>query len=60
ATTLIENGEILSPNLRREVMTLEELQRALRKHDIDWDDVSRVERAVLELDGTVTVRVRGN
>ena len=30
-TTLIENGQIVEPNLRHEVMTLEELQRALRK-----------------------------
>ena len=34
-TTLIEHGQIIEPNLRREVMTLEELQRALRKHDLD-------------------------
>jgi uncharacterized membrane protein YcaP (DUF421 family) len=58
ATTLIENGVIVEPNLRREVMTIEELQRALRKHDVDWEDVARVQRALLELDGTVTVQLK--
>ena len=57
-TTLIRNGVIVEPNLRREVMTIEELQRALRKHGLEWDDVSRVQNALLELDGTVTVHLR--
>ena len=57
-TTLIENGHIVEPNLRREVMTLEELQRALRKHELDWDDLPRVEHAQLELDGTVTIHLK--
>ena len=57
-TTLIEHGQIIEPNLRREVMTLEELQRALRKHGLDYDDVPRVEHAQLELDGTVTVHLK--
>lgn len=58
-TALIQNGVIVEPNLRREVMTIEELQRALRKHGLEWEDVSRVEKALLELDGTVTVHVKG-
>jgi uncharacterized membrane protein YcaP (DUF421 family) len=57
-TTLIHNGVIVEPNLRREVMTTEELQRALRKHGLDWDDVKRVQQALLELDGTVTVHLK--
>ena len=57
-TTLIQNGVIVEPSLRREVMTVEELQRALRKHDLDWQDVPRIERAQLELDGTVTVHLK--
>ncbi len=57
-TVLIKDGKIIEPNLRREVMTVDELQRALRKHDLDWDELSRVEHAQLELDGTVTVKVR--
>jgi len=58
ATTLIRNGVIVEPNLRREVMTIEELQRALRKHGLDWDEVTRVQQALLELDGTVTVHLK--
>ncbi len=57
-TTLIEHGKIIEPNLRREVMTLEELQRALRKHDLDMGDLPRVEHALLELDGTVTILLK--
>jgi uncharacterized membrane protein YcaP (DUF421 family) len=57
-TTLIENGRIVEPNLQREAMTLEELQRSLRKHDLGWEDVSQIQRALLELDGTVTVQLR--
>jgi uncharacterized membrane protein YcaP (DUF421 family) len=54
-TTLIEDGRIVEPNLRREVMTIDELLRALRKHDLAWDDLPRIQHAQLELDGTVTV-----
>lgn len=57
-TTLIENGKIVEPNLRREVMTLEELQRALRKHDLGWEDISQIQRGLLELDGTVTLQMK--
>ncbi len=57
-TPLIRNGKIIEPNLRREVMTIEELQRALRKHDLDIADISRVERALLELDGTVSILLK--
>lgn len=55
-TVLIENGRIVEPNMRRELMTLEELQRSLRKHDLGWEDVSQIQRALLELDGTVTIQ----
>ncbi len=57
-TVLIENGQIKNENLRREVMTVEELQRALRKHDLDWEDIPRIARAMLELDGTVTIHLK--
>jgi uncharacterized membrane protein YcaP (DUF421 family) len=57
-TTLIKNGRIVESNLRREVMTLDELQRALRKHDLDWRDLPRVEHAQLELDGSVTLHLK--
>ena len=39
-------------------MTIDELQRALRKHGFEWQDVARVQTALLELDGTVTVQVK--
>jgi uncharacterized membrane protein YcaP (DUF421 family) len=59
-TVLIDNGLVVEPNLAREVMTVAELQRALRKHSLDWTDLGRVERAWLELDGTVTVHLKEN
>jgi len=40
-------------------MTIDELQRALRKHGLEWEEVARVQKALLELDGTVTVHVKG-
>ncbi len=57
-TVLIENGRIIEPNMRHEVMTLEELQRSLRKHDLGWEDISQIQRALLELDGTVTIQLK--
>jgi uncharacterized membrane protein YcaP (DUF421 family) len=55
-TLLIENGRILTKNLRREVMTKTELERAVRKHDLDPEaDLPLIKRALLEQDGTVTI-----
>jgi len=55
-TVLIENGRILTENLRREVMNRSELERAIRKHDLDPEsDLPRIKRALLEQDGTVTI-----
>ena len=55
-TLLIENGRILTKNLRREVMTKGELERAIRRHDLDPDtDLRLIKRALLEQDGTVTI-----
>ncbi len=56
-TPLIENGRILERNLRREVMTLDELQRALRRHDLGWEDLPLIHRALLESDGSVTIQM---
>jgi uncharacterized membrane protein YcaP (DUF421 family) len=56
-TTLIADGQIVETNMRREVMTLEELQRSLRKHDLGWEDIPRIRRALLELDGTLTIQL---
>ncbi len=57
-TTLIDNGEILHDNMRHELMTLEELQRSLRRHDLGWEDITRIRRARLESDGTLTIQLR--
>ncbi len=55
-TPLIENGRILAKNLRREVMTRSELERAIRKHGLDpATDLPMIKRALLEEDGTVTI-----
>jgi uncharacterized membrane protein YcaP (DUF421 family) len=55
-TPLIENGRVLTKNLRREVMTRSELERAIRKHGLDPEaDMPLIKRALLEQDGTVTI-----
>ena len=55
-TPLIEDGQILTKNLRREVMTKAELECAIRKHELDPDtDLPLIKRALLEDDGTVTI-----
>lgn len=57
---LVQNGRVLTENLRREVMTRTELERALRKHDVDpATEMHLIKRALLEEDGTVTI-VRAN
>jgi hypothetical protein len=49
---LIEEGRILTKNLRREVMTRAELERAIRKHDLDpATDLPFIKKALLERDG---------
>jgi uncharacterized membrane protein YcaP (DUF421 family) len=55
-TLLIENGRILTKHLRNEVMTRGELERAIRKHDLDpVTDLPFIKKALLEQDGTVTI-----
>lgn len=51
-TLLIHNGRILEQNLRRELMTEEELVANLRKHGVQ--DVGRIKQAVLEVDGNIS------
>jgi uncharacterized membrane protein YcaP (DUF421 family) len=58
-TPLIENGRILTRNLKREVMTRSELERAIRKHGLDPEaDMPLIKRALLEQDGTVTIIIK--
>jgi len=55
-TLLIKNGKVIRNNLKREGMTYVELERALRKHDLDPSrDIALIRQALLEVDGTVTV-----
>jgi uncharacterized membrane protein YcaP (DUF421 family) len=55
-TPLIEDGKVLRRNLRSEVMTRAELERSIRKHELDPDtDLPLIKRALLEQDGTVTI-----
>ena len=57
---LVQNGRYLRRNMRRELVTVDELDAKLRGFGID--DVSKVARATLESDGEITVvprKVRG-
>ena len=51
---LIQHGEWVPGSLRRERLTEDEVMAAVREHG-DTGDVSHVELAVLETDGTVSV-----
>ena len=50
---LIRGGEVLIANLKREQITEDELLGALREHGVQ--DASSVERATLEIDGSISV-----
>jgi uncharacterized membrane protein YcaP (DUF421 family) len=52
-TILIHNGRVLNDNLRRERITLEELQAAVRKSGVV--DTEKVRFAVLEENGQISV-----
>jgi len=53
ALTLVENGRPLSANLRREMLTVEELLSQLREREVE--DVAEVRLAILEGDGRLSV-----
>jgi uncharacterized membrane protein YcaP (DUF421 family) len=55
---LVKNGRILRRNLRREMMTEEELLAELRKENID--DLKQVAEAYIEGDGSVSVIKRSD
>jgi uncharacterized membrane protein YcaP (DUF421 family) len=50
---LIENGRVLWPHLRRELMSEAELTSKLREHGVT--DPGQVEKAYMEPDGQITV-----
>lgn len=52
-TPLIENGRMIRKNMRRELVTEEELMAVLRKEGID--DAAMVESARMEADGEISV-----
>ncbi len=52
-TLLVLRGEVISEHMRREGLDLETLEAALREHGLA--DVSQVEMAVLEIDGSISV-----
>jgi uncharacterized membrane protein YcaP (DUF421 family) len=52
-TLIVRDGQYLNRNLRREGVDREEVESAIREHGLD--DVSRVEMAVLEPDGTISI-----
>ncbi len=52
-TLLVLHGEILADHLRREGVSQEELETALREHGVSA--VDGVDMAVLEVDGSISV-----
>jgi uncharacterized membrane protein YcaP (DUF421 family) len=52
-TVLVLHGKVITRNLRREGLDQETLETALREHGLA--DISEVEMAVLEVDGTISV-----
>lgn len=50
---LVDRGRVLKRNLRREFVTLQDLQEQLRKHGVD--DMARVRACYMESDGEFSV-----
>lgn len=50
---LIKNGKMLRRNMRRELITEEEITSELRQHGLD--DISKVREAYMESDGRISV-----
>lgn len=56
STILIENGKILPQNLKKELLTDQDLWQALRKNQIDPDtDLPLLKRVELDPDGQITI-----
>jgi uncharacterized membrane protein YcaP (DUF421 family) len=55
-TILVENGKILEANLKRELLTVEDLRHVLRKNQVDLDEeLPFLRKVLLESDGAVTI-----
>lgn len=50
---IVENGQVVHKNLRREMITQKELHRQLRKQGVD--DLEKVKAAYIEGDGKISV-----
>ena len=55
---LIQNGKLVLENMRKELVTREELRSQLRKQSID--DLSTVRAAYMEPDGRISVLTKDN
>jgi uncharacterized membrane protein YcaP (DUF421 family) len=53
AVMLIHNGHIIEENLRKERMTFEEIEAAVREHGVQ--SIAEVDLAVLEVDGNISI-----
>ena len=53
ATLLVNHGHYIEPNMRREGVDQGDVEMAIREHGID--NVSQVEIAILEVDGTISI-----
>lgn len=51
-TLLVHNGELLTPHMAKEHVSMDELERALREHGIS--NYHEVALAVLEVDGSIS------
>lgn len=52
-TEIVRNGRMLRRNMHKESISEDELLTAIRSHGVD--DISKVQRAILETDGTISV-----
>jgi uncharacterized membrane protein YcaP (DUF421 family) len=52
-TEIVRNGRMLRQNMMKEHITEDELMTAARGHGVE--DLSKIQRAVLEADGTISV-----
>jgi uncharacterized membrane protein YcaP (DUF421 family) len=50
---LVHGGKIIEENLRKEKLTLEELEAAVREHGVE--KIKEVDLAVLEVDGSISI-----
>jgi uncharacterized membrane protein YcaP (DUF421 family) len=50
---LVQDGEVLQMGLKHAMMSIDELDRAIREHGVD--DIKKVNLAVLEVDGNISI-----